>query len=1008
MRVKDIIKSNRILIAGIALVVILLLWFTMGRTNEADKLFKAADSLYRESVNYRKTGETEKAEKKLEETLDKYQEILEKFPNHSFDIKFALYQIWIENDEEQNDEAAKLALQKLAENFPKHNMAVDNLYLRAIDSKTNGNYEEARRAYQELVDNFPSSTLALLAWEGLGQSNYQLKNYEAARKAFREVLKRVRNNSALSQESRHLIAQSYLDEEEYNQAYIAFDTLTGTEFDGSPQLQEEAMYKAAYSLKSIIIDDEAPSNDDVLSTEALGRYTEFRARFSNSEYVSSAYFDEGEIYANQKKYEFALNRYEDALVNTDNPKRHAEIQLAIGRVYWELDFGDKSIEAAERAIEAAEKTIATAEKTKAEAEENIKKAEKTIEMAKAEEDIAKSIEDFKKASEALIDAKDTKAEKTIEIAKAEEDIKNAKLDRVQARANIADFQIQRKEWQKVRDAYKVFIEEYGEAGYNITDLHNFEEPIKTDFMAACSYWIGEAYYKMNDFGKALEWYEKIVKEKGFQTDDSVPETLKDKDFRTDALAPQALYKALLVRNQLEGIEKLEDIANKYINDIRDDNPLLSAKARFNFGKINHEKLKDYKGAAKEFAKLADYRGSDLRLNLVKLRGKYYEGYCYELAAHKDAEKAYKKAIMLFNLNFQRLIDNPHIKPSNISKKVFDYCIYTAHYYAGNSCFATKQFGKAIAEFEKFLRNLNPKNKFAKDLAKKVRAQIEEAHQKLKDKTKGMDKPDASNNPAAPEQSQTKGQLTPEQIAQKASGSTVFITVEGTREYESGEIVEAALGTGSGFFVKPNQIATNYHVITPKHRPHNKDDDKNEIVFTQPLRGTARIVRTNREYAIIGYTAIDAKRDLAILKVRAFGVKPLSPGNSEKVNRGEPVYVVGNPLGLINVFSEGQISSVQWAEDILKLGSGKRSKISSSRGNSTPYKLLMMTAPISPGNSGGPVVNGKGEVIGVSTLIIHDSENRDQNLNCAVPVNNLKALLNLVGPPKPLSNLEIIY
>ena len=73
----------------------------------------------------------------------------------------------------------------------------------------------------------------------------------------------------------------------------------------------------------------------------------------------------------------------------------------------------------------------------------------------------------------------------------------------------------------------------------------------------------------------------------------------------------------------------------------------------------------------------------------------------------------------------------------------------------------------------------------------------------------------------------------------------------------------------------------------------------------------------------------------------------------------------------------------------------------------------MTAPISPGNSGGPVLNSNGKVIGVAVSQINylDPEtlvNRAQNLNFAVPVNYLKDLLKRTGPPKPLSDLEIVY
>ena len=302
-----------------------------------------------------------------------------------------------------------------------------------------------------------------------------------------------------------------------------------------------------------------------------------------------------------------------------------------------------------------------------------------------------------------------------------------------------------------------------------------------------------------------------------------------------------------------------------------------------------------------------------------------------------------------------------------------------------------------------------------EYTKKVCAEIKEARRKLEDKDKTIQKSDASNNSNSAEVSETTGQLISEQIAQKGSGSTVFITMEGLLEYEDGqvfdggaidergEIADATLGTGSGFFVKPDQIATNYHVIEPEHYTP-KDDSKNEYVFSHPLRGTARMVGTDTEYAIIGYTAIDPDRDLAILKVRALGVKSLSLGDSAEVNQGDTVYPIGNPLGLANVVSEGQISSVQWVKSIREFINNKSKLVKDFRRDDTHHKLFMMTAPISRGNSGGPVLDSKGTVIGVSV----GSRSGGQNLNYAVPVIYLKALLERVGPPKPLSDLEIIY
>jgi len=195
-------------------------------------------------------------------------------------------------------------------------------------------------------------------------------------------------------------------------------------------------------------------------------------------------------------------------------------------------------------------------------------------------------------------------------------------------------------------------------------------------------------------------------------------------------------------------------------------------------------------------------------------------------------------------------------------------------------------------------------------------------------------------------------LTTEQLAEKALAATVSLEMK--------DSTGTTLSFGSGFFVKPNQIATNFHVIAGARR------------------GTAKLVGKYTLYQIEGIVATDKKNDLAVLNVTASGVTPLSLGDSDTVNIGAKVYVAGNPKGLEGTFSDGLIS----------------------RRESYPKKRLQMTAPISPGSSGGPVLNSRGEVIGIS-VSVHRALDA-QNLNFAIPSNYLKALLAKARPAKPLS------
>ncbi len=196
--------------------------------------------------------------------------------------------------------------------------------------------------------------------------------------------------------------------------------------------------------------------------------------------------------------------------------------------------------------------------------------------------------------------------------------------------------------------------------------------------------------------------------------------------------------------------------------------------------------------------------------------------------------------------------------------------------------------------------------------------------------------------------------TAQEIAKKAFGSTVLLVMEDANGQP--------LSLGSGFFVRDGEIASNLHVIEGA------------------ARGYAKLVGQKTKYDIEGITVVDPNRDLVVLKISAARLQSLSLGNSDGVQVGESIYAVGNPQGLEGTFSQGIVSSIR------AIGTDK---------------LLQITAPISPGSSGGPVLNGKGEVIGVSVATFRGG----QNLNFAIPSNYLKILLEKSGPPKPLAQAK---
>ena len=187
-----------------------------------------------------------------------------------------------------------------------------------------------------------------------------------------------------------------------------------------------------------------------------------------------------------------------------------------------------------------------------------------------------------------------------------------------------------------------------------------------------------------------------------------------------------------------------------------------------------------------------------------------------------------------------------------------------------------------------------------------------------------------------------------QIAKKALAATVMI--------EMVDSTGKTLGIGNGFYVKPNTIATNYRLIQGATRGAVKQ------------RGIHKMRKVN------GVLATDKENNLALLNVPDYGITPLPLiEKSDTLKTGDTVYVAAYPNDLEGTFATGTLETIT-------------------------EKYMSMTAPITPGNSGGPVFNKKGEVIGVA--LAHYNGTHYQN-----NVINADALKTLLARRQHLTTLS---
>lgn len=202
-----------------------------------------------------------------------------------------------------------------------------------------------------------------------------------------------------------------------------------------------------------------------------------------------------------------------------------------------------------------------------------------------------------------------------------------------------------------------------------------------------------------------------------------------------------------------------------------------------------------------------------------------------------------------------------------------------------------------------------------------------------------------DKPRLVESSRTTRDLTPKQIAEKSMPSTVWIVMKRGRNVVS----------GSGFFILPDVVATNFHVIEGMSE------------------GLIKVYGDEETYRILGVVGFDKENDLALLKIEGVTGKPLPLNRDDSTAIGDDVYAVGNPEGLEGTFSQGIVSALRKSEG-----------------------LLQLTAPISHGSSGGAVLNNRGEVIGIAVA----TKKIGQALNFAIPV-DLLLRMDLYKVPRTL-------
>ena len=209
------------------------------------------------------------------------------------------------------------------------------------------------------------------------------------------------------------------------------------------------------------------------------------------------------------------------------------------------------------------------------------------------------------------------------------------------------------------------------------------------------------------------------------------------------------------------------------------------------------------------------------------------------------------------------------------------------------------------------------------------------------------------------------ELSPADLYEQNVNSTVGITISGetSSRYGYGYTYQAS---GSGFIITSDgYILTNYHVIS---------GSKTVTVATYD--------HNTYDAKVIGY---DASNDIAVIKIDAENLTPVTLGDSDTLRVGESVYAIGNPLGELTFSLTGGIVSALSRNVQTEAG--------------TSMSLIQTDCAINSGNSGGALFNTRGEVIGITNAKYSSSgmgsEAEIDNIGFAIPINSVKRIVTSI-------------